>query len=462
MTALVVPPPIGNGVRIVVLGDSISSTVIQFQFPKYLQTQLLSRGVVADIRQFGYPFQDISGVSPHVTDALAAVASNPGGSNILVVEAGTNDLIHSIDPTVSAANYDAMLAAIRADPRGTSVPVFCMSVLARGELWTAGPPIAMTDGEPGIAAMDTMIATKAALYGCYYVDTRAALLAGVQIYNAPAPGAANGVFTLAGDGVHPSDRGAALLAQTIITSFLSATTLSQGGYSDTHIKWLVTTRATMATLAQAAGVTIGNVDFTTDFMDGKWTQTQTGAGQATMSATLPAGVVLVNTNGSNGNVWVHPINKPVQVANLLTGTCAAYWKGRFTASDTAAKLLVGLTAVGLGDTPAGIGFGVVGPTSSATVSGGSTTKLCTTTNAGSGDVATATSINIDTAADHEVMLFLSASTASWYYDGALVSTVPLTSGLVGASTAAMVTARSRNPADATSRTLNLDRMICRR
>ena len=174
------PPPS----RIVVLGDSLASGYglrIGDAFPAQLEAALKAAGLAVEVRGAGVSGDTTAGGRARLDWVLA---DDP---DAVIVELGANDGLRGIDPRVTAANLDAIVARLKA----AGVKVLLAGMLAPPNL-----------GREYGAAFNDIYPRLAAKHG---VPLYPFFLAGVAArpeLNQP-------------DGMHPNARGVAVIVERI-------------------------------------------------------------------------------------------------------------------------------------------------------------------------------------------------------------------------------------------------------
>nr|WP_246155456.1 arylesterase [Rhabdaerophilum calidifontis] len=172
-------------IRIVALGDSLSAGYqlpAQDAFPAVLEAMLKARGLDVAVENAG-----VSG------DTASAGAdrldwSVPDGTDLVIVELGANDALRGIDPRITEAALDSILARLRA--RGIAVLL-------------AGMHAPRNNGDAYVAAFDSLYPRLAAKHG---VALYPFFLAGV---------AGDPALNLA-DRIHPNPKGVRIIAEGIL------------------------------------------------------------------------------------------------------------------------------------------------------------------------------------------------------------------------------------------------------
>jgi acyl-CoA thioesterase-1 len=109
--------------KIVALGDSLTAGLglpANEAFPARLQEALAARGVVADIANAGVSGETASGGVARLDWSV------PDGTDAVILELGANDALRGIDPKVTRAALESMLARLQA----RHIPVLLCGMLA--------------------------------------------------------------------------------------------------------------------------------------------------------------------------------------------------------------------------------------------------------------------------------------------------------------------------------------------
>ena len=174
------PPPI----TIVVLGDSLASghgLPIGDAFPAQLEAALTAAGLAVEVRNAGVSGDTTAGGRARLDWVLA---DNP---DAVIVELGANDGLRGLDPRVTAANLDAIVARLKE----AGVKVLLAGMLAPPNLGR----------EYGAAFND--------------VYPRLAAKHGVPLYPFFLAGVAARPELNQSDGMHPNARGVAVIVERI-------------------------------------------------------------------------------------------------------------------------------------------------------------------------------------------------------------------------------------------------------
>jgi lysophospholipase L1-like esterase len=148
-------------------------------------------------------------------DADATMRVTRYDPKLVVVQVGINDIGAGIGTRAFRTSYDSFLGKVAAgSPRAAIV---CLSVVAWGEQWTSGPPIAWNNG---VASYDTIIPVynneiegSCVAHGGTYVDVYGPMLTAESMQNTPAPGLVQGVLTQ--DHVHPTAAGQLVMSNAV-------------------------------------------------------------------------------------------------------------------------------------------------------------------------------------------------------------------------------------------------------
>lgn len=152
---------------------------------------------------------------------------------VVVIEVGVNDNrgLNTGVPTPLAtfrASYDNVLATtISAIP---TVKIVCIGIIFIQEKWATGPPPVFSGNPydvssgggftPSITEYNTEVQGSCVGHGGTYVDVRTPAALQESISNTPAPGAVDGVLSLAADGVHPSAAGQLVMSTAAAAAFV--------------------------------------------------------------------------------------------------------------------------------------------------------------------------------------------------------------------------------------------------
>jgi lysophospholipase L1-like esterase len=139
-----------------------------------------------------------SGVSGQRSADMAAAVSaqiTSYAADVIIILIGTNDVSAATDPAVFGSTVQSIVTQIRAVQPTT--PIGLVSVLAYGDSWTAGPPVAfLSEGVDSLilsynAQLQIIAANNA---GVTYIPARDGMLAWEVANNAPAPGTEGVLF----------------------------------------------------------------------------------------------------------------------------------------------------------------------------------------------------------------------------------------------------------------------------
>ncbi|MGD9913368.1 MAG: arylesterase [Rhizobiaceae bacterium] len=171
--------------RIVGLGDSLMAGYglgPGESIPEQLETRLRAAGHDVLISNAGVSGDTSSGGAARLDWSV------PEGTNLVLLELGSNDMLRGVTPDITEKNLDGMLAALKA--RGVAVLLVGMR---------AAPNL----GADYVAAFEAIFPRLAEKHG-------------VPLYPFFMDGVAADAALLQSDGMHPNAKGAAIMAERIL------------------------------------------------------------------------------------------------------------------------------------------------------------------------------------------------------------------------------------------------------
>jgi lysophospholipase L1-like esterase len=148
-------------------------------------------------------------------DANATMRVTRYDPKLVVVEVGINDIRTGVGTSAFRTSYDSFLGKVAT---GSPLPALvCLSVVAFGEQWTSGPPMAWSNSGESYDAIipgyNNEIQGSCVAHGGIFVDVYGAMLTAESMQNTPAPGLLQGVLTQ--DRVHPTAAGQLVMSDAV-------------------------------------------------------------------------------------------------------------------------------------------------------------------------------------------------------------------------------------------------------
>ena len=198
---LFISPTIAGGVKLVVLGDSLSAGYHLPQgsgFPEQLQGRLNKDGIDVSIANAGVSGDTTAGGLARLDWAV------PKGTHAVIVELGANDALRGVNPKQTYKNLDKLIARLK--KRGIKVLL-------------AGMEAPRNLGTPYVKAFGAIYPTLAKKYK-------------IRLYPFFLEGVALQSRFLLSDGLHPNEKGVAVMVKNIKPYVVQL--LKQAGRSATH------------------------------------------------------------------------------------------------------------------------------------------------------------------------------------------------------------------------------------